>query len=68
MMAGTVHILTTVEKDASKVLSPGGFVYMPGGMVHYPWNEEESVIQSNGPFDITYANPKDDPRNQPATK
>jgi quercetin dioxygenase-like cupin family protein len=38
----------TVEKDTSKALSPGGFVYMPGGMVHYAWNEEESVIQISG--------------------
>jgi hypothetical protein len=32
--------------------------------------EEESVIQisGNGPFDIIYANPKDDPRKQQEAK
>jgi quercetin dioxygenase-like cupin family protein len=60
----------TVEKDASKTLVPGGFAYMPAGMVHYAWSAEESVIQisGNGPFDIIYANPKDDPRKQQGAK
>jgi quercetin dioxygenase-like cupin family protein len=56
----------TVKKDPSKTLTPGGFAYMPAGMVHYAWCEEESVIQinGNGPFDIIYVNPKNDPRKQ----
>jgi hypothetical protein len=58
----------TVEKDSSKILAPGGFAYMPAGMVHYAWCEEESVISGNGPFDIIYANPKDDPRRQQGAK
>jgi hypothetical protein len=37
-------------------------------MVHYAWCEEESVISGNGPFDIIYANPKDDPRRQQGAK
>jgi quercetin dioxygenase-like cupin family protein len=58
----------TVEKDSRKILAPGGFAYMPAGMVHYAWCEEESVISGNGPFDIIYANPKDDPRRQQGAK
>jgi len=35
-------------------------------MAHYAWAEVESIVQINGvgPFDITYVNPKDDPRQQ----
>lgn len=60
----------TLSKDQAKALPAGGFVHMPGGMTHYAWSEEASIIQISGlgPFDITYANPKDDPRNQQGAK
>ncbi len=42
----------------------GGFAAMPAGMKHYAWLTEETVIQvhSQGPFQIDYVNPADDPR------
>jgi len=59
-----------LSKEPDKTLPAGGFVHMPAGMTHYAWSEEDSVIQisGTGPFDITYVNPKDDPRNKPGVE
>jgi hypothetical protein len=37
-------------------------------MPHYAAAEVETVVQINGtgPFDVTYVDPKDDPRKKPA--
>ncbi len=55
------------KADKSKVQSllPGSFFYMPPGMPHYAFFDEETVIQINtiGPWSVTYVNPEDDPRN-----
>ena len=47
-------------------LPPASFVHLPAGMAHYVWVETETVVQINGvgPFDVTYVDPKDDPRNK----
>ena len=54
----------TLDREAMKPLPPASFVHLPAGMPHYAHAEVESVVQINGtgPFDITYINPKDDPR------
>ena len=54
----------TLAKGTGKALSAGGFVHMPADMAHFAWTEQDSIIQISGigPFDITYVNPKDDPR------
>ena len=51
---------------ASPFLPPASFVHLPAGMAHYAWVETETVVQINGvgPFDVTYVDPKDDPRNK----
>jgi len=56
----------TLDRTASPFLSSASFVYLPAGMPHYAWVEAETVVQINGvgPFDVTYIDPKDDPRNQ----
>ena len=38
---------------------------MPAGMKHFAMSSAESIIQINseGPFQISYVNPADDPRN-----
>ena len=38
---------------------------MPAGAKHFAWATEETVVQvhGEGPFQITYVNPADDPRN-----
>ena len=55
-----------LDKDASTALTPGGFVALPAEMNHYVWTDEATVVQVhlNGPFEITYVDPQQDPRNQ----
>lgn len=57
----------TVDKSSGKILEAGGILLLPADHVHYVWTEDkETVIQvsGNGPFDLTYIDPKQDPRNQ----
>ena len=53
-----------MEQETLKALPAASFVHLPAGMPHYAWAEVESVVQINGvgPFDVTYIDPKDDPR------
>ncbi len=53
-----------------KELSPGGYVVMPAGMAHYVKLKTETIVQidSEGPFQINYVNPADDPRNKESKK
>lgn len=55
-----------VDRSAFRPLPPASFVNLPAGTAHYAIAETESVVQINGlgPFDITYLNPKEDPRAQ----
>jgi hypothetical protein len=52
------------DRAAAPLLAAGSFVGIPARMPHYAWTDQETVVQINGmgPFDITYVNPKDDPR------
>jgi quercetin dioxygenase-like cupin family protein len=53
------------DEAAGKEIQAGGFASMPAGMKHFAWATGETVIQVHGmgPFQITYVNPADDPRN-----
>jgi quercetin dioxygenase-like cupin family protein len=67
VLSGTYNIGTgeIFNKQACKKLPAGSMAIMPaGGIPHYGWSSEESVIQVHidGPLQITYVNPKDDPR------
>ena len=44
-------------------LSSGGYHYLPAKAHHYAYTKAPTVVQINGegPFDITYINPADDP-------
>jgi len=55
-----------LDRTASPFLAPSSFVHLPAGMPHYAWVEGETIVQINGvgPFDVTYVDPKDDPRNK----
>ncbi len=55
-----------LDRTVSPFLPPASFVHLPAGMAHYAWVETETVVQINGvgPFDVTYVDPKDDPRNK----
>src|SRR5205807_1787787 len=52
--------------DASEALPAGSFVKMPKEMRHFAWAKGETIIQVHGigPFEITYVNAADDPRNK----
>lgn len=53
-----------IDKTTAKTLKAGGFVTAAAGMHHYAMARGETVVQihGQGPFVITYVNPKDDPR------
>ena len=55
-----------LDRESLSPLAPASFVHLPAGMPHYAWAEVESVVQINGvgPFDVSYIDPKDDPRKQ----
>ena len=53
-----------------KEIGPGGYVVLPAGMAHYVKTKSEVIVQidSEGPFQINYVNPADDPRNKETKK
>jgi hypothetical protein len=52
------------DEASMKTLTGGGFARMPKKTAHYVMAKGETVIQVHamGPFEVTYVNPKDDPR------
>ena len=61
----------TFDKSSGEVLSAGASFTLPAGHTHYVWTtEEETIVQliATGPWDITYTNPKDDPRKAKSNK
>jgi len=53
-----------LDRQASQALTPGGFVLLPANMRHFAWTAVPTVVQINlqGPFDIFYVNPADNPQ------
>ncbi|HKS87822.1 MAG TPA: cupin domain-containing protein [Stellaceae bacterium] len=72
VLSGSLHIGMGDKLDVKKgaALGPGGFAEAPAGMHHYAWTTKPTVIQvhGQGPFEIVYVNPSDDPRNKTAAK
>ncbi|MEX0591591.1 MAG: cupin domain-containing protein [Xanthobacteraceae bacterium] len=66
VISGTFRVGSGDSGDQAKSqpMPAGSFVAISPGMVHYASTDEETVIQLNstGPWSLTYANPKDDPR------
>jgi hypothetical protein len=66
VLSGSFHAGMGDKLDETKAeaFEPGGFAAMPANMNHYGWTVSETVVQieANGPFDIIYVNPQDDPR------
>jgi quercetin dioxygenase-like cupin family protein len=62
----TVGAGEKLDRASAQPLPPESFVHLPAGMPHFALADEETVVQINGqgPFDITYVNPADDPRQQ----
>jgi quercetin dioxygenase-like cupin family protein len=66
VISGTFRLGMGETADASKAqaLPAGSFFALSPGMAHYAFFEGETVTQitTNGPWDIRYVDPKDDPR------
>jgi mannose-6-phosphate isomerase-like protein (cupin superfamily) len=66
VISGTFAIGAGEKMNEGKIrpLPAASFVHLPAGMPHYARAEGETVVQINGtgPFDVTYVDPKDDPR------
>lgn len=54
----------TFNKRAARALPRGGFHFLPGKEHHYAFTNGRTIVQigGNGPFDINYVNPADDPQ------
>jgi quercetin dioxygenase-like cupin family protein len=68
VLQGTFHIGfgDVFDKAKAKPVAAGGFLSMPANMRHFVWTEGPTIIQvtANGPFDIKFVNPEDDPARQ----
>lgn len=54
------------DKTSGEVLNVGESFVLPAGHAHYVWtSEQETIVEliATGPWDISYINPEDDPRN-----
>lgn len=54
-----------LDRQKGEKLGAGASFTLPSNHAHYLWNEEETVVllTATGPWNITYTDPKDDPRN-----
>ncbi|MCX4189002.1 cupin domain-containing protein [Methylophaga sp. OBS3] len=53
------------DKSSGETLQVGESFVLPAGHAHYVWtNEEETIVEliATGPWDISYIDPEDDPR------
>lgn len=56
----------TADEAKTNKMRQGSFMAMPPGTTHYVFVDQETVVQlnTNGPWEVNYVNPKDDPRNK----
>ncbi len=62
---GSFGMGDTLDKAKAKRLDANGYVAMPANMNHYAFTDSSGAtvqITAQGPFQIVYVNPKDDPR------
>jgi hypothetical protein len=54
----------TSDQVQAHALNTGGFHYLPANAHHYAFTKVPTVVQihGQGPFDINYVNPQDDPQ------
>lgn len=71
VLSGALHVGMgdTLDRKASQTLEPGGYVSLPAKMHHFAWTADPTVVQITleGPFDIFYVNPSDDPQTKAST-
>ena len=72
VLSGALHVGMgdTLDRQHSQALQPGGFVSLPAKMHHYAWTATPTVVQITleGPFDIFYVNPADDPQRKKSSR
>jgi uncharacterized RmlC-like cupin family protein len=72
VLSGSLHVGMgdKLDRTASETLAPGGFVSLPAKMHHFAWSSAPTVVQINleGPFDIFYVNPADNPLKSTTTR
>src|SRR5580765_1357861 len=68
VLTGSFHVGMgdKLDRKATQTLEPGGFVSLPASMRHFAWTSAPTVVQIylEGPFDIFYVNPADNPQKQ----
>ncbi len=66
VLSGALHVGMgdTLDRKGSQTLEPGGYVSLPANMHHFAWAATPTIVQINldGPFDIFYVNPADNPQ------
>jgi len=66
VIAGSLYLGhgSTMRRPRRPNLVAGGFIMTPANMNHYAYTRTGATVQvsGEGPFTITYVNPKDDPR------
>ena len=66
VISGTLYLGMGDKYDpgTARGLAAGGFHYLPAKAHHYAFAKKPTVVQinGNGPFDIMYINPADDPQ------
>jgi ChrR Cupin-like domain len=72
VLSGAFHVGMgdKLDRHTTQTLAPGGFVSLPAKMRHFAWTSEPTVVQVNleGPFDLFYVNPADNPQGTSTTQ
>jgi hypothetical protein len=66
VLSGSFHVGMgdKLDRNGSQTLAPGGFVSLPAKMHHFAWTSAPTIVQISleGPFDLYYVNPADNPQ------
>ena len=66
VISGTLFLAMgeNLDRSAAKTMTAGTYGFWPAGMKHFVQVRGETVVQlhGNGPWQIVYVNPADDPR------
>ncbi len=66
VLSGSFHVGNgdKLDRGASQTLEPGGYLSLPPKMHHFAWTSAPTIVQISlqGPFDLHYVNPSDNPQ------
>jgi uncharacterized RmlC-like cupin family protein len=72
VLSGSLHVGMgdKLDRKGSQTLEPGGFASLPAKMHHFAWTDKATVVQISleGPFDIFYVDPGDNPQKPPTER